>query len=59
MDEPSIGGIELNRAVDIIIMASDRKLEEIVFPTKMWMLRALNNFYPPAANVFVSRYGKL
>ena len=59
MDEPSIGGIELNRAVDIIIMASDRKLEEIVFPTKIWALRAAHNFYPPLANAFVTRYGKL
>ena len=49
MDEPSVGGIDLKRAVDIIVMASDRKLDEMVFPTKIWLLRNIDNMYPPLA----------
>ena len=59
MDEPSIGGIELNRAVDIIVMASDRKLDEIIFPTKIWLLRNIDNMYPPLAKHLMLKYGKL
>ena len=59
MDEPSIGGIDLKRAVDIIVMASDRKLDEMVFPTKIWLLRNIDNMYPPLAKYLMLKYGKL
>ena len=51
--------MDLMSTVDIILMASDRRLTQIIFPTKVWALRGASNLVPPLGEWFQRKYGKL